>query len=390
LGDLDSIWERVITTALSLMCRLIRAYDSQSGESMMRGFFNPCSGTGANAFSFNIRAATPNVRAGYFTPLALVLGCLAFTVLGCAVTPWKSALGRNHPLTGRIWDVSSARFMDRQSLVIRLAHADFILLGERHDNPDHHLLQAEVLHSLIAAGRRPAVGFEMFGLDDANAIADHLVAAPNDAAGLGGAVNWNERGWPDWAMYQPIAEVALEAKLRIVPTNLPLAIARKMRSAGLAALEPRITHALGLDRPLSESRSATLADDIRASHCGYASEESVKAMLAVQRARDAQMAQSLIAAGDPDGAVLVAGAGHVRSDYGIPTYLTATAAGRRVISIAFLEVDNQKPEPHNYALPYPDGRLPFDYVWFTPRVDDEDPCEKFKSQFERLKKRSKE
>jgi hypothetical protein len=30
--------------------------------------------------------------------------------------------------------------------------------------------------------------------------------------------------------------------------------------------------------------------------------------------------------------------------------------------------------------------LPFDYVWFTPRVDDEDPCEKFKSRFDQLKK----
>jgi uncharacterized iron-regulated protein len=267
-----------------------------------------------------------------------------------------------------------------------LARADFLLLGERHDNPDHHLLQAEVLRSLIAAGRRPAVGFEMFGLDDATAIADHLAAAPNDAAGLGRAVHWNARGWPDWAMYQPIAEAALGAKLRVVPTNLPLATVRKMRSAGLAALEPPVTRALGLDRPLSESMTARLAADIRASHCGYASEESVKAMLAVQRARDAQMAQSLIAAGAPGGAVLVAGAGHVRNDYGIPVYLSAEAAGKRVISIAFLEVDDRKPEPHNYALPYADGRLPFDYVWFTPRVDDENPCEKFKPQFERLKK----
>ena len=74
----------------------------------------------------------------------------------------------------------------------RLARADFVLLGERHDNPDHHLLQAEVLRSLIALGRRPAVGFEMFGIDDASAIANHLAVAPNDAAGLGKAVNWNQ------------------------------------------------------------------------------------------------------------------------------------------------------------------------------------------------------
>ena len=354
----------------------------------MTGFFKSCTSTVSNAISSNIRFAAVNVRELYLTTFVLIAGYLAFAVSGCSVTSWKSTFGWNHPLTGRIWDVSSARFIDRQSLVTRLARADFLLLGERHDNPDHHLLQAEVLRSLSALGRRPAVGFEMFGLDYASAIANHLAFAPNDAAGLGRAVNWNKSGWPDWAMYQPIAEAALQAKLRIVATNLPLATAKKMSSDGLAALEPSVRRELGLDRPLSDAMFATMAADIRNFHCGYASEESVKAMVGVQRARDAQMAQSLIAAGDPDGAILVAGAGHVRNDYGIPVYLTAKAPGKQVISIAFLEVDKQMPEPHNYALPDPNGRLPFDYVWFTPRVDDENPCEKFKSQFEHLKKRS--
>jgi uncharacterized iron-regulated protein len=351
----------------------------------MSGFFKSCTRTLSNAISSNIRFAAANVREICLTTLILIVGYLALAVSGCSVTSWKSTFGQHHPLSGRIWDVSSVRFLDRQSFLTLLARADFVLLGERHDNPDHHLLQAEVLRSLIALGRRPAIGFEMFGLDDANAIANHLARAPNDAAGLGRAVNWNKSGWPDWAMYQPIAEAALQARLQIVATNLSLATARKMSSDGLAALEPSVKLELGLDWPLSDAMFATMTTDIRDSHCGYASEESVKAMVGVQRARDAQMAQSLIAAGDPDGAILVAGAGHVRKDYGIPVYLAAKAAGKQVVSIAFLEVDDQKPEPHNYALP--NSRLPFDYVWFTARVDDENPCEKFKSQFEQLKKR---
>ena len=348
----------------------------------MIGFFKSSSRTVSNAISSNTRFAA----AIYLTLLVLIVGYVALALSGCSVTSWKSSFGRHHPLSGRIWDVSSARFIDRQALVTRLARADFLLLGERHDNPDHHLLQAEMLRSLIALGRRPAVGFEMFGLDDASAIANHLAFAPNDAAGLGRAVNWNKSGWPDWAMYQPIAETALQAKLRIIATNLPRATTRKMSGDGLAALEPSVRHELGLDRPLSDAMFATMASDIRDSHCGYASEENVKAMVDVQRARDAQMAQSLIAAGDADGAVLVAGAGHVRNDYGVPVHLTAKAAGKQVVSIAFLEVDNQKSEPRNYALA--NGRLPFDYVWFTARVDDENPCEKFKAQFEHLKERS--
>jgi uncharacterized iron-regulated protein len=318
--------------------------------------------------------------------LALIVGYIACAVVGCSTTSWKSPIGRDHPLTGRIWDVSAARFIDRETLVERYARADFVLLGERHDNPDHHMLQAEVLRSLIAIGGRPAVGFEMLGLDDASVVANYLAAAPNDAAGLGRAVNWNQRGWPDWAMYQPIADAALRAKLRIVPTNLPLATATKMTRDGLAALEPGMVRELGLDRPPPEAVFASMAADIRDAHCGYAPEEIVKPMVDVQRARDARMAESLIAAGDPDGAILVAGAGHVRNDYGIPVYLRTKAPAKQVVSIAFVEVDQQGTEPQSYALPYPDGRFPFDYVWFTPRVDDEDPCEKFKSQFNRLKK----
>jgi len=318
--------------------------------------------------------------------LAVIVGYIACVLAGCSATSWKSPLGQNHPLTGRIWDVSSAQFIDRESLVKSLGRADFVLLGERHDNPDHHLLQAEVLRSLIAIGRRPAVGFEMLGLEDASAIANHLAAAPNDAAGLGRAVNWNQRGWPDWTIYQPIAEAALQAELRIVATNLPLTVARKMSRDGRAALGPQVIRELDLDRSLPESVFASMAADIRDAHCGSAPEENLRAMVDVQRARDAQMAQSLIVASDRDGAILVAGAGHVRIDYGIPVYLRQNAPDKRVISIAFVEVDKQKTQPQSYALPYTDGRLPFDYVWFTPRIDDEDPCEKFKSQFDRLKK----
>jgi uncharacterized iron-regulated protein len=226
----------------------------------------------------------------------------------------------------------------------------------------------------------------MLGLDDAGAVAKHLAAAPNDAAGLGQVVNWNQRGWPDWATYQPIADAALQANLRIVATNLPLSTATKMTRNGVDALEPRMVRELGLDRPPPEPVFASMAADIRDAHCGYAPEEIVKPMVDVQRARDAQMAESLIAAADADGAVLVAGAGHVRNDYGIPVHLRAKAPKKQVISIAFVEVDKQQTAPQSYALPYPNDRLPFDYVWFTPRVDAEDPCEKFKSHFDRMKK----
>jgi uncharacterized iron-regulated protein len=303
---------------------------------------------------------------------------------GEAWDAWQAPLGQDHPLVGRIWDVAAHEFIDSSTLVDQLSRGRFVLLGEKHDNPDHHRLQAWLLRALIAAGRRLAVGFEMFTVDDAPSIARQLAAHPTDANGLAEAVQWQGSGWPDWAMYQPIAEAALQARLPVVATNLSPAMVRDLGQSGAAALDVALAARLGLDRPLAADTHAAMAAEVRDVHCGYASPQRVDAMLLVQRARDAQMAESLAAAAQPDGAVLIAGAGHVRRDYGVPAYLTHKSPGISVISVAFLEVSQDRLEPTPYSTRFRRQTLPFDYIWFTPRVDDDDPCAAFEQQLKKL------
>jgi uncharacterized iron-regulated protein len=258
-----------------------------------------------------------------------------------------------------------------------------VLLGEKHDNPDHHRLQAWVLRALIAAGRRPAVAFEMLSHDEAPALADHLAAAPTDAAGLGPAVGWTRRGWPAWAMYQPIAEAALGAGLAIVPANLPVAAARALTRGEPAGLDAGFAARYGLERSPAPAVATALAAEIREAHCGHAPEWLVPGMVAAQRARDARMAESLLTAGG-DGAVLIAGAGHVRVDRGVPAFLRQAAPGIALASLAFVEVVPERAGPEAYAAGS-ERRLPFDYVWFTPATDDTDPCVRFRRPLERLR-----
>ena len=269
----------------------------------------------------------------------------------------------------------------------RLARARFVLLGENHDNPDHHRLQAELLHQLIDVGRRPAVGFEMLNIDDASAIAKHLATAPKNAAGLGDAVGWNQRGWPDWTFYQPIAQVALEAGLPIVGLNLRRSTVETLRRDGVAGLERSVVRQLDLDRPVPPNIGRKMADEIRNTHCGYALEDRLENMIIIQRARDARMADRMITAGRHDGMVLVVGAGHTRTDYGIPTHLRTNAREQTLVSLAFLEVQVGTNVPEAYAVGFARDMLPFDYVWFTPRRANLDPCEEFKTQLKRLKKK---
>jgi hypothetical protein len=69
----------------------------------------------------------------------------------------------------------------------------------------------------------------------------------------------------------------------------------------------------------------------------------------------------------------------------VPAYLGRSAPTARAASLAFLEVGRERADPEGYAARF-ESRLPFDYVWFTPAVDDEDPCEKFRKSLERLRR----
>jgi uncharacterized iron-regulated protein len=337
-----------------------------------------------------------NLTARLLTRPALWIVCAVCGVLWALCTGplsaapeerWQATLGQDHPLVGRIWDVAAAHFIERMTLTERLTGGRFVLLGEKHDNPDHHRLQAWVLQTLIDAGRRPAVGFEMFNLDDVPAIARHLARHPTDAAGIAEVVNWHRSGWPDWTLYQPIVEMALQGGLQLIATNISPATARALGRGSLEAMDAKLMAQWRLEGPLPPDVQATMATDIREAHCGYAAEERIDAMILVQRARDAQMAASLVTAGGADGAVLIAGAGHARRDYGVPVYLAQQAPGASTISLALLEVQQGFDIPAAYASRFRRSTVPFDYVWFTPRVDDEDPCAQFREQLQKLQQK---
>jgi uncharacterized iron-regulated protein len=315
----------------------------------------------------------------------VALALLAACRTGAVGPSWRSPVGREHPLVGRIWEVQAGRFVDEATLTARIAPAPYVLLGEKHDNVDHHALQARLLRALTAAGRRPAVALEMLVPAQASALTRHLATRPRDAAGLGAAVGWDASGWPAWSMYEPIAQAALDAGLPIVVANLDRERVRAVSRQGVAALDAALVQRHGLDRPLPADAQASLAEEIRESHCGQASESVVAAMIVAQRARDAQMADALLAAPGDDGAVLIAGTGHVRNDRGVPAYLRRIAPERLTVSVALLEVDPKRLDAASYAARL-EPRLPFDYVWFTPAVDGEDPCEKFRQQLERLRR----
>jgi uncharacterized iron-regulated protein len=247
--------------------------------------------------------------------------------------------------------------------VVALARgARFVFLGELHDNPRHHALQAEILAALVAGGREPAVVFEMLDVDQTP-----IVMQQRDPATFGEAVGWEKRGWPSYTMYEPLVRVAMTRHLPIVAGNLG-------RQALMAASKKGETPAsFGFTAALDAAELSVIEDNVRKGHCGYADDAAVKVLASAQVLRDAHLAQRLLASATRDGAVLVAGGEHANRSHGA-AFHAAHAPGMspdHVLAIGFVE-------PGAAAAGY-------DVVWTTAPIERPDPCVAFKEKLERLR-----
>lgn len=288
---------------------------------------------------------------------AATLAALLLLGLGACAAP-----GPPHDdHAGRVWSEAAQRFVEPAMAIDAARRAKFLLLGETHDIGAHHELQARLIEA-AAEGRRPAVVFEMIRRDQQPAI-DRWRQQGADPGTFGEAVEWEQRGWPDWSLYQPIVEVATALDLPLYGGAPGRETLRRVGHDGLAALDPDRRQALRLERPLPDPGRGRLERVLRGAHCGAGGDEMVAAMLAVQRLRDAALADRLEDTAARHGAaVLIAGRGHTRTDHGVPLYLDADRA--RIVSIGFVGT-GEIPDLESLRTAS-GGAVAQDYIWFTP------------------------
>jgi len=177
---------------------------------------------------------------------------------------------------GRIWDVKQGRLVEEPALLADLSRARFVLLGERHDNPDHHLRQARLVEALTSSGRKPVLAFEMLEVEQQSAVDEALARAPGNPDVIAQAVAWERSGWPDWSLYRPIFAVGTGRGLRIIGANLPRAQVKELVTRGLDALPPETRTRLGLETPLPEDVARAMRAEMHESHCGHLPESMLE------------------------------------------------------------------------------------------------------------------
>ncbi len=284
-------------------------------------------------------------------------------------------LDEDHPLANKIWDTKKQAFVQKTEVITALLEADYIFLGESHDNPHHHTLQNWALNVLIDADIKPGVAFEM--LNEAQLKGLNL----NDiktATTLFDAVNWEKSGWPHRALYHDLFQTVITAKLALYSANLEKPLLREIISQTKKPSKD-IQQLLSI-RPLSDNESQAMLEELKTSHCDMLPERYVAGMITGQRVRDARMALSLLdhRRSNATPAVLIAGNAHARLDRGAPAFIHQRQPEAKTLSIAWHEVRTDSLTPQQYTKIWLTTPLPFDFVWFTPRLDRPDPCEEIK------------
>lgn len=300
------------------------------------------------------------------------LALAAWVLVGCSTLHAPPREWIDGSFSG-VLDASGAA-PDAAALLQRLRGARYVLLGEIHDNAQHHELRAVLLRQLLSDGVPSVVVFEQVDREHSAALAAAAAGTPGDVDAVITAGALDRRGWR-WPLHRPVFAAALDGGAVLAGGNLSRADASRLVRGGVAQAPADLRALIDpvLDTSWTPEHQAELLHQVDIGHCGALPASMLAPMALAQRGRDAALALAMFQAARQaaPGArvVLIAGNGHVRRDIGVPHDLAVLDASARAVSVAFLELDDGRPG----AV---DG--PYDAAWFTPRAVRDDPCADFK------------
>lgn len=133
----------------------------------------------------------------------------------------------------RLYDLRQQDVVTDAAAIERLKAARIVLVGEHHNNPDHHQAQLKVIRTLHNSGRKIAVGLEMFRKDSQDALDRWIAGKTSEAHFIPIFLdNWNF----DWKLYRPIFDYARENRIPMVGLNVAREITAQVAYKGFASL----------------------------------------------------------------------------------------------------------------------------------------------------------
>jgi uncharacterized iron-regulated protein len=218
--------------------------------------------------------------------------------------------------------------------------ARFVLLGEYHDQADHHRWQLHTLGMLLAERGKLVIGMEMLPRR-AQPVLDRWVAGELTEAELLRETQWNRVWGYDAELYLPILHFARLHRVSLVALNVDRSLTREVGAKGWAAIGGELREGVSDPAPPAAEYRALLrrlfeehpsAGNSRAS-------EAFDRFMEAQLLWDRAFAEALFAASvrQPEALVVgIIGSGHLQGGYGVSHQLRAL--GARAVKV-WLPVD---------------------------------------------------
>ena len=162
-----------------------------------------------------------------------VIAILCFSMLLMSASGCWAA----HDDTGRrLYDLNQEKELLMSEALADLKKNRIVLVGEHHNNRQHHMAQLAVIRALKESGLQVAVGLEMFRKESQPAL-DQWVSGEIDAERFEKIYydNWN---FP-WQAYRKIFEYARDQQIPMIGLNVPREITRKVARNGFKSLSPQ-------------------------------------------------------------------------------------------------------------------------------------------------------
>lgn len=256
---------------------------------------------------------------------------------------------------GQIIDLSAGEVIPFEQFIDRIASKDLIFVGEVHDNPEHHLIQVQILQALMAVDGKITLAMEFFQKPE-QAILDRYLQGEIREEEFLREVDWKESWGFDYSYYRPLMMLAKQNGSRVLAINAPRDIVEKVARHGLQSLDQsergQIAREIGLD---NEAHRKYIRE-IFGQH-GHGTIKDFEYFYEAQCVWEDTMAQNIADFLIKENGKIIAftGNGHIVNKFGIPD---------RTI--------NRKPVSMFTIMPYAlygtenIEKNMADYIWLTP------------------------
>jgi len=240
-------------------------------------------------------------------------------------------------------DPASGKVIDSNDLLDQVATRSIVLLGEEHDNRDHHRWQHYMLTALHSRNANMVVGLEMFPRRIQPVLDDWSLGKLDEATFLQRS-EWDQVWGYDASLYLPLLQFTRLYRLPTLGINIDRKLVSKVGEQGWKSLPVSERMGLSDPAPASEAYRQSLAElyayklslyrqgedevdgEDAADLADILQDDGFNHFVDAQLTWDRAMAEALALAHrlEPQGPVVgIVGRGHLEYGYGIPHQLAA-------------------------------------------------------------------